>query len=109
MKRQFSKLSKVEQEGIEAEYHQMKPGDFEELMHKAKPHSPEAILLPAQLIETLKTMAELEGEPKYQTMVKRWIEERLQQEAKIALKLSKMPTPKAIASLQRHLTKKSTT
>jgi hypothetical protein len=36
--------------------------------------------LPAELVETLKMVAESEGEPEYQAIVKRWIEERLRQE-----------------------------
>ncbi len=34
MKKRFGKLSKAEQEKIEAEYHQMKPEEFDELMAK---------------------------------------------------------------------------
>jgi len=36
--------------------------------------------LPPKLVENLKNLAESEGEPEYQAMVKRWIEERLQRE-----------------------------
>jgi len=35
-------------------------------------------------VEKLKTVAEREGKTEYQTIVKAWIEERLQQETKIA-------------------------
>ena len=80
MKRLFSKVPKGEREKIEAEYHRMKPADLDERMSHAKRHSPSAIRLPAKLVENLQTMAESEGEPEYQAMVRRWIEERLQQE-----------------------------
>jgi predicted DNA binding CopG/RHH family protein len=49
-------------------------------MSQAKRHTPDTIRLPPELIETLKTVAESEGEAEYQTMVRRWIEERLRQE-----------------------------
>ena len=79
MKKQFGKLAKTEREKIEAQYQRMKPADFQERMSQAKRHSPGAIRLPAKLVETLKMVAESEGEPEYQTMVRRWIEERLRQ------------------------------
>src|SRR5437867_1705912 len=56
----------------------------DERMLRAKRQSPGAIRLPSKLVENLKTLAESEGEPEYQTMVKRWIEERLQQETSTA-------------------------
>jgi hypothetical protein len=80
MKRQFSKLPKGEREKIETEYHWMKPADFDARMSHAKRHSPGAIRLPSKLVENLQTLAQSEGEPEYQAMVRRWIEERLQQE-----------------------------
>ena len=80
MKKQFGKLPKTEREKIEAQYHRIKPEDLDELMSHAKRHTPSAIRLPAELVETLKMVAESEGEPEYQAMVRRWIEERLQQE-----------------------------
>ena len=80
MKKHFGELPKAEQEKIELEYHRMKPEEFDEQMAQAKRHTPDTIRLPAELVETLKTVAESEGETEYQTMVKRWIEERLQQE-----------------------------
>ena len=80
MKKQFGKLPKAERERIESQYHRMNPADFEERMSQAKRHSPGAIRLPAELVETLKMVAESEGEPEYQPMVKRWIEERLRKE-----------------------------
>ena len=80
MKKQVGKLPKAEREKIEAQYHRMNPADFEERMSKAKRHSPGAIRLPAELVETLRMVAESEGEREYQAMVKRWIEERLRQE-----------------------------
>jgi RNase P subunit RPR2 len=39
-----------------------------------------------------------------QTLVRRWIEERLKQEAGIALRLSQMPIPEVVAALNRRLT-----
>ncbi len=80
MKKQFAKLSKTEQEKVEMEYHRMKPEEFDEPMSQARRHTPDVIRLPMSLIEELKAMAALEGESEYQTMVRRWIEERLQQE-----------------------------
>jgi hypothetical protein len=53
----------------------------------------------------LKTMAKLEGEPEYQTMVRRWVEERLQQEAEVAAKSSKRSLPRKAAALKRQVTK----
>ena len=84
MKKQFGKLTKGEREKIEAHYHQMNPEDFHERMSHAKRYSPGAIRLPSKLIENLKMLAESEGEPEYQTMVRRWIEERLQRETSTA-------------------------
>ncbi len=60
----------------------MRHEEFDEPMSRAKRYAPNVIRLPPQLIETLKAIAEAEGEPEYQAMVRRWIEERLQQEAK---------------------------
>ena len=80
MKKKFGKLTKREQEKIEAEYHQMKPGDFDEIMSTATRQSPNAVRLPDRLVEKLKTVAERQGKSEYQTMVKTWIEERLRQE-----------------------------
>ena len=80
MKKQFSKLNKTEQEDIELAYHQMNPHEFDEQMMQAKRHSPELIQLSPQLVKRLKKKAESAGETEYQAMVKRWIEERLQQE-----------------------------
>ena len=84
MKKQFGKLPKIEREKIETRYHEMSPRDFDLRMSRAKRQSPGAIRLPSKLVENLKTLAESEGEPEYQTMVKRWIEERLQQETSTA-------------------------
>ncbi len=81
MKKKFAKLSKSEQETVESEYHRMEPEEFDETMSAATRHSPNAIRLPSRLVEKLKTMAKVEGEAEYQTMVRTWIEERLQQEA----------------------------
>jgi hypothetical protein len=81
MKKQFGKLTKAQQEKAELAYHQMKPEDFDEQMSQATRHSPAAIWLPKRLVRHLKAVAKAEGEPEYQVMVRRWIEERLQQGA----------------------------
>ena len=83
MKKKIAKLSKREQEKVEAAYHRMNPEDFDEAMSAATRKSPNAIRLPSRLVDKLKTVAKLEGEAEYRTMVKTWIEERLQQEAKL--------------------------
>ena len=82
MKKRFGKLSKAEQEEIELEYHQTNPDEFDEQMPKAKKHVADSIRLPGEMVETLKVMSESEGERGYQTMVRKWIEERLHQEAR---------------------------
>jgi hypothetical protein len=84
MKKRFAKLTKSEQEKAEAEYHRMKPEELDKVIARAKPHSPNAIRLSPRLVKRLKTVAESEGEPEYQAMVQRWVEERLQQAAKRA-------------------------
>ena len=84
MKKQFGKSPRAERKRIETHYHQMNPEDLHERMSRAKPYSPGAIRLPSKLIENLKMLAESEGEPEYQTMVRRWIEERLQHETSSA-------------------------
>jgi hypothetical protein len=84
MKKQFGKLPKVEREKIEGQYHRMKPADFDDRFSQTKRHSPGAIRLPAELVETLKVVAESVGEPEYQALVKRWIEERLRKETSAA-------------------------
>lgn len=89
MKKEFAKLSRVGQEKVELEYHRMQPEEFDKLMAGAKPHSPDVIRLPRRLVETLKTVAKTEGESEYKTMVRRWVEERLRQETKLAPKSSK--------------------
>ena len=105
MKKRFGKLPKAEQERIELEYHQMDPREFDERMSKANTHVATSIRLPGELVEALKVVAELEGEPGYQAMVRKWIEERLQQEAKLALRLPKLPIKKIVAALERQITK----
>ena len=107
MKKQFAKLTKAEQQEIELQYHEMKPGDFDQLMSRAKRHTPSAIRLPSQLVDTLKAMAKLEGEPRYQAMVRRWIEERLQQETDLAVKLFQHPPTKLPRVLKRQSMKRS--
>lgn len=84
MKKKFAKLSKREQEKVEASYHRMNPEDLDEAMSAATRQSPNAIRLPSRLVDKLRTVAKLEGKAEYQTMVKTWIEERLQEKAKLA-------------------------
>lgn len=105
MKKQFSNLSKSEQEKIELQYHQMNPAEFDELMSQSKINTTASIRLSNELVETLKVVAKLEDEPGYQSMVKKWIYERLQQETRMALQLSKMPLKKVVAVLEREFTK----
>ena len=81
MKKQFGKLSKSEQEKVESDYHRTKPEEFDKVMSRAKSHSPNAIHLSPRLVKRLKMVAALEGEPEYQAMVQRWVEERLQHDA----------------------------
>ena len=107
MKKKFGNLSKEEQEKRETEYHRMKPQEFNQLMARPKRYSPPAIRLPAAWLDRLEVMAELEGEPDYHIMVRRWIEERLRQESRRALRLAKMPLPKTAAVLKRHAPKKT--
>ena len=85
MKKQFGKLPKRQREKIEIQYHRLKPEDLDERMSQATRHSPAALRLPPKLVQTLQSLAEAEGEPEYQTMVRRWIEERLQQERSAGL------------------------
>ena len=80
MKKRVAKLTGAEREKIEARYHRMKPQDFDETTSSATHHTPSTIRLPRQLVQTLKMVAESEGETEYQSMVRRWIEERLRQE-----------------------------
>jgi predicted DNA binding CopG/RHH family protein len=80
MKKRFGKLIGAEREKIEAQYHRMKPQDLDETMASARRHTPSTIRLPRQLVQALKKVAESEGEAEFQTMVRRWIEERLRQE-----------------------------
>ena len=98
MKSEFAKLSRVEQEKVELEYHRMQPETFDELMAGGKPHSPDAIRLPRRLVEALKTVAKTEGEPEYKSIVKRWVEERLRQETKLAPGPSKKSYSKKVDS-----------
>ena len=84
MKKKFAKLSKREQDKVEAEYHRMKPEEFDEMMSAATRQTPNAVRLPNRLVEKLKAVAEREGKTEYQTIVKAWIDERLQQETKLA-------------------------
>jgi hypothetical protein len=81
MKRRFGKLTRAEQERIELEYHQMDPHQFDERMAQAKTHVVESIRLPRRMVQSLKIVAESDGKRGYKTMVTKWIEERLRQEA----------------------------
>ncbi len=82
MKKKFAKLSKRQQEKVEAEYHGMRPEGLDELMSAATQRTPNAVRLPSRLVEKLKTVADRHGKAEYQTMVRAWIEERLQQEGR---------------------------
>lgn len=82
MKKNFGKLAKSARAKVEAEYHRMKPEELNEVMSRARSHSPDAIRLSSRLVRRLKTVAESEGEPEYRTMVQRWVEERLRQASK---------------------------
>ena len=87
------------------EYHQMNPDEFDDLMSQAKTCTTASIRLPGELVETLKVVAKLEGERGYQSMVRKWITERLQQEARLALRLSEMPLKEVVTVLEGQLTK----
>lgn len=104
MKKEFAKLSRAKQEKVELEYHQMQPEEFDELMARAKSHSPDVIRLPRRLVETLKTVAKTEGEPEYETMVRRWVEERLRQQTKLASRSSRKSYSKK-AAVRRQVVK----
>jgi hypothetical protein len=81
MKRRFGKLTKAKQERIELDYHQTDPHQFDEQITHAKTHVVESIRLPRRMVQNLKSVAESEGRRGYKTMVTKWIEERLRQEA----------------------------
>lgn len=81
MKSRFGKLTNVKQEAIELEYHKMNPQEFDEHMSGAKTHVVESIRLPRRMVQSLKSVAESKGRRGYKAMVRRWIEERLHQEA----------------------------
>jgi hypothetical protein len=84
MKKDLAKLPVRERARIESQFHDRNPRDLDERMSHAKRYSPAAIRLPPKLVENLKILAESEGEPEYQAMVKRWIEERLQRETAVS-------------------------
>ena len=71
---------KREQKKVEVEYRRMKPEDFDETMSTAIRHTPNTVRLPNRLVEKLKTVAKRQGKAEYQTIVKAWIEERLQRD-----------------------------
>ena len=64
----------------------MDPAGFDELMSQAKTCSTASIRLPGELVALLKVMAKLEGERGYQSLVRKWISERLQHGRKWGLK-----------------------
>jgi hypothetical protein len=80
MKKKFGRLTKRQQEKVEAEYHRMKPEDFDEIMSTATRQSPNTVRLPNRVVEKLKAVAQRQGKAEYQTIVRAWIEERLQRE-----------------------------
>jgi hypothetical protein len=84
MKSKFARLSKQTKERVEAEYHRRKAEDFDELMSAAVRESPNAIRLPNRLVVKLRVVAKRKGEPEYRKIVRAWIEERLEQENKLA-------------------------
>ncbi len=108
MKKRFGSLSEAEREKIEKKYHQMNPTDFDDVMSRSEISATTSIRLPGELVESLKIVAKLEGERKYQTMVRKWITERLQQEVQIALRLSEMPIKEVAAVLEDQLIKSDT-
>ena len=104
MKKQFAKLSKSEQEKVEAWYHDQNPQEFDDVMRRASTHSPDVIRLPPGLTARLKTLAEKEGEPEYEAMVTRWLRERVQKEARAASKASKRRERNRGSGLKRQVT-----
>jgi len=84
MKKKFAKLSKSQQAQVEAEYHQMRPKDFDEIMSRASHETPTALRLPTRLVEDLQRFAERQGKSDFRKMAKTWIEERLRKEANAA-------------------------
>lgn len=81
MKKKVAKLSKREHEKVEAEYHRMKPEDFDELMASATHHTPTSVRLPQRLVQDLQKFAKQQGKSDFWKIVKTWIEERLRKEA----------------------------
>ena len=106
MKKQFARLSKSEQQQVQDWYHQQKPQEFDHLLPGATTHSPNVIKLPARLTATLKNLAKKEGEPDYQSMVARWLRERVEKEVRPAARLSKKPKRKGVAA-KKHKKQKS--
>jgi hypothetical protein len=105
MKKRFAKLSKSEQQKVEAWYHEQDPGEFDDVMRRASSHSPDVIRLPSRLTATLKRLAKRKGEPEYQLMVTRWLKERVQKEARTAPRLSKKSKLKREPDLKRQVSK----
>lgn len=86
MRKQFAKLSRTEQQKVEAWYHKQNLREFRDVMRRASSHSPNVIRLPPRLTATLKRLAKREGEPEYQIMITRWLKERVQKRSKIGPK-----------------------
>jgi len=100
MRKKFGKLDKAQQAKVERAYHEIDPCAFDEIMSKAKKFAPEVVRLPGNMVEVLKALARLQGEREYQTMIRRWIAERLRQEARLARQLTKI-SAKGLASVLR--------
>src|SRR5260370_40595674 len=62
-KKKLTKLSKRQQEKVEAEYHRMKPEDFDEIMSTATRHAPNAVRLPSRLVDEYVDEPRLAAEP----------------------------------------------
>lgn len=105
MKKRLSNLSRAEQEKIELDYHQMDPAEFDTLMSQAKTCTTASLRLPGELVERLKVIARLEGERGYQSLVRKWLSERLEQETQRVLRLSEMPLKEIVTILEGYQTK----
>jgi hypothetical protein len=62
----------------------MRPEEFDDVMAGAETHATASIRLPGDMVDILKVVAKVEGERGYQSMVRKWIYERLRQEAQMA-------------------------
>lgn len=68
MTKQLGKLTKARREQVEAQYHRMKPADFDAAMSRVIRHTPSAIRLPRQLVQALRIVAESRAKPG----IRRW-------------------------------------